>query len=177
VYGVARTKFLAGSTIDVWVEDPNCPRSRILADRYLNRGTGWVWPTTMTKMFGIQVQKPAGFSSGRMKVMSAVEGSTLVSPPNPNRYCGQESATLVTRVSASGLGSLETVTTPIPASQGQGHLVFGNYVNVPLSSLGSSFSVDLVLGSNTSATTIFTGSYGGLSAGDAVLGVVLQPQP
>jgi len=158
----------SGGTLTVWVEDPRpeCAGKDLgLVSTYQTLGLTqlYTWTTSMTELLKLQV-RPAKDRS-QIRVLGSVEGSP---DQNPNSVCGQEAATLISQVSTSLHGVLDTQTNAIPASQGMGHLVLSpervsSYSQGPL-------SLSLWVGSNTAQTPIRTGG----CCGDGKLGFVLQ---
>lgn len=162
-----KVKVLEGSTLEVWVEDENCPQSQIqVASYYGSAGfhVPWVWPNNTTAVHMLSIEKPRDVS-GSLLAFSVAEGSPML---NPNKICGQESATLVSEIYLNNSPLIQK-TEAIPASQGQGHLVMALSKDIALSALPEKSSLELRLGSNIGTTVTTSGG----CCGDAMLASVL----
>jgi hypothetical protein len=155
----------SGGYLDVWVEDASCPGQDIMvASFYRDTGVGplYSWQTTMAPLNQLVVERHAGRS--RYHLLGSVEGTPN---PDPNTVCGQESATLVSQLTAGGGIVAQTIDT-IPASQGMGHLVLATEATVD-APLGTTL-VSHDVGSNTSAPVTTGGC-----CGDGMLAVIEAP--
>lgn len=117
-------EILPGSTLDLWLEPgtAGCEgRSIELVSHYLETGfeDRYLWQTHLSPILRRRVDVPA---DGSLLLMSVVEGSPDVCP---NRVCGEETGTLSTELRLDGT-VVDAVTTPLPPSQGMGHLVLYN---------------------------------------------------
>lgn len=147
----------SGATLDVWVEDPDpsCAGKDLQLissyDVYGVNATPQLWATHMEKL--IELPVPKNTDRSQIQIFSSVEGTPLT---NPNKVCGQESATLIAQVTSNSAGILATEITPIPASSGMGHLVLNPEASIPYFP-ESLQSIGLLVGSNTALSAITTG--------------------
>lgn len=112
-------EIMAGSTLDVWIEDGTCPKPQVIyASHYRQVGftDTYVWRTHLSPVVQLQYSSA---SVETLLVMSVAEGSP---DRNPNQRCGEEVATLSTQLRLDEAVADET-TQILPASQGMGHLV------------------------------------------------------
>lgn len=148
-----------GGSLDVWVEDPR-PHCQGLDIGHIQRSDRYNWTTSMTEIASLNV--PVTSNRTNMMVLSSIAGTPEL---NPNTVCGSEAATLVAQVVAGS--AVDTITQVIPASSGNGHLVLSPALNILYA--GSPAKVSAFVGSNTGATTVFSG---GPTSGGASLSFV-----
>ncbi|HEV7692832.1 MAG TPA: hypothetical protein VGO52_18500 [Hyphomonadaceae bacterium] len=147
-----KLKAKAGATLVVWVEDPSpsCVGNTIKYSSFYGRNkpeeglSWWHWPHIMTTVAKEKMTLNA-LDSGLI-VVTAAEGTPWV---NPNTSCGSESATLAAQIVVDG-SIKATQVTPVPASSGMGHLVFGMYHPEYLGQ--GEHTVELMLGRNFGGT-------------------------
>lgn len=158
---------LAGSSIDVWVEDdsPDCQKKSIaVASYYKTAGTTTTfdWPaTTPTTILTQKIDTAAADTS--LLSFTTVEGTPTL---NPNTSCGTESATLTMQTMFDGVVQ-STVKLPVPASTGVGHLVLDASKDAKVTAGGH--SVQLQVAKSFVAKT----STGGC-CGDAMIALVRE---
>lgn len=122
---------LPGSTLEVWVEDPNpaCRGTDIgfastVAMPAFRGEAGWPWSNEPRKMLGVSIPASEAARS-KLTIVSAVEATPRA---NPNRVCGAEEtegASARASLVSSQAGVLASRRARFPASQGMGHVVFG----------------------------------------------------
>lgn len=162
---------MSGATLDIWVEDDRAEcvgKDLSYSSVYMTRGVSeqnvYVWKTYMEAAVTLSVAKAKNRS--RVHMMTSVEGTP---DQNPNRVCGQESATLVSQSAVGGAVTAQYQYV-IPASQGMGHLVLQTESVTSSANLNSIFEVGLYLGSNTSSR-VFTGG----CCGDGAIAIIQHP--
>ena len=117
-------EIMAGSTLEVWIEEGSCPRPQILhASHYRQAGftDTYVWKTGLSPVVRLPY---AAATAESLLVMAVVEGSP---DRNPNQRCGEEVATLSSQLRLDEEVA-DTATEILPSSQGMGHLVLDNEI-------------------------------------------------
>jgi hypothetical protein len=122
---------LPGSTLEVWVEDPDaaCRGTDVgFASTFpipaFRSEAGWPWSSEPRKMLSVAIPASAATRSG-LTIVSAVEATPR---RNPNQVCGaedMEGASASAALVSSRAGILASQRARFPASQGMGHVVLG----------------------------------------------------
>ncbi len=158
---------LAGSSVDVWIEDdsPACQKKSIaVASYYKTSGltTTFDWPVTTTATILTQKIDTAA-ADGSLLTFTTVEGTPTV---NPNTTCGSESSSLTMQTTLDGV-SLSIVKGLVPASTGQGHLVLDASHEGKVTAGGHSVALQVAKSFVSKVTT-------GGCCGDAMIALVRE---
>jgi len=180
---------LAGSSLDVWVEDPapDCQKRDINMITTYNTLTfptpssiAQVYPASTypyfawTNSMSILATLPVPVTSGRsqMLVLSSVEGTTINESNSNNYTCGQSAPPLISQIASNDLGILAQGESPVPTLGGQGNM--GHLVNSSQTSSAITYDsstmnwLELLVGSNLSNVYVTTGG----CCGDGKIGFV-----
>jgi hypothetical protein len=165
-------RVLAGSVLDVWVEDARAEcrgRDLAVASYYGSQGTTeWPWATTAQLVPGMSVALATVEPKERLRVVAAVEGTADRAPTS---ICGATSGTLVAQTTLDG-AAMATIQQPMPPSGGQVHLVLNTFAaghevrNVD----PGEHRAKLYAGKNFTSSRVFTGG----CCGEAMLGLLRE---